>query len=130
MEQKNLPVFFMGHGSPINGIEENEFSQGWTRVAKTIPKPEAILCISAHWQTKGTFVTAMNKPQTIHDFYGFPKELYDVQYPAPGSKWLAEETKKVITNTRVDSDRDWGLDHGCWIVLRQMFPQADYPLSK
>ncbi len=123
-----MPVLFIGHGSPMNAIEDNEFTIAWRAVAKTIPKPKAILCISAHWETKGTFVTAMEKPKTIHDFGGFPKALFDTQYPAPGSKWLAEETKKIITSTTIGLDEAWGLDHGSWSVLKQLYPAADVPV--
>ncbi|HWZ23530.1 MAG TPA: 4,5-DOPA dioxygenase extradiol [Cytophagaceae bacterium] len=127
-QDEEMPVLFIGHGSPMNGIEENEFTKAWRAVARTIPKPKAILCISAHWETKGTFVTAMEKPKTIHDFGGFPKELFDAQYPAPGSKWLADETKKIITSTNVGLDEAWGLDHGSWSVLKQLYPAADVPV--
>lgn len=123
-----MPVLFIGHGSPMNAIEDNEFTIGWRAMAKTIPKPKAILCISAHWETKGTYVTAMEKPKTIHDFGGFPKSLFDTQYPALGSKWLAEETKKIITLTSVGLDESWGLDHGSWSVLKQLYPDADVPV--
>jgi 4,5-DOPA dioxygenase extradiol len=112
----------------MNGIEDNEFSRGWQEVARTLPKPKAILCISAHWEAQGTLVTAMAKPRTIHDFYGFPQPLFEVQYPAPGSPWLAQETKNAITKTTVRFDETWGLDHGCWVVLRRMFPHADIPV--
>src|SRR5690606_77382 len=107
-----MPVLFLGHGSPMNAIEENEFVKGFRNIAIDIPKPSAILCISAHWETKGTFVTAMPNPSTIHDFGGFPQELFDVQYPAPGSPDLAKETKALITKTSVGLDDKWGLDHG------------------
>ena len=123
-----MPVLFIGHGSPMNAIEDNEFAIAWRAVAKTITKPKAILCISAHWETKGTYVTAMEKPKTIHDFGGFPKALFDTQYPALGSKWLAEETKKIITLTSVGLDETWGLDHGSWSVLKQLYPDADVPV--
>ena len=96
---EQMPALFLGHGSPMNAIEENQFVQGFRDIAKNIPKPNAILCISAHWETKGTFVTAMQKPSTIHDFGGFPKALYEVQYPAPGSPELAKETKSIIKKT-------------------------------
>jgi 4,5-DOPA dioxygenase extradiol len=124
-QDEEMPVLFVGHGNPMNAIEDNDFTKAWRTVAKTLPKPKAILCISAHWETKGTFVTAMEKPKTIHDFGGFPKELFDTQYPAPGSKWLADETKKIITSTQVGLDESWGLDHGSWSVLKQLYPAAD-----
>lgn len=123
-----MPVLFVGHGNPMNAIEDNAFSREMKAVGKKLPHPKAILMISAHWETKGTFVTAMDKPETIHDFGGFPKELFDVQYPAPGSKWLAEETQKTVTSTPVELDNRWGLDHGCWSVTKNMFPQADVPI--
>jgi 4,5-DOPA dioxygenase extradiol len=126
--EKLMPVFFIGHGSPMNAIEDNEFSRGWKEAGGKIPKPKAILCISAHWETRGTQVTAMESPPTIHDFGGFPKELYEVQYPAPGSSWLASQTKNAIKKTGVLFNEDWGLDHGCWSVLRRMFPDADIPV--
>lgn len=123
-----MPVLFVGHGSPMNAIEENEFVEGWRNIGKTIPCPKAILCVSAHWETKGTFVTAVPKPQTIHDFGGFPKALFDVQYPAPGSPELAHETKRIITKTTVGLDEKWGLDHGAWSVIRRIYPEADVPV--
>lgn len=123
-----MPVLFIGHGSPMNAIEDNEFSKGWRAMAKTLPKPTAILCVSAHWETKGTFVTAMEKPKTIHDFGGFPQDLFNVRYPAPGSKWLAEETKQVLTQTTVGLDEAWGFDHGAWSVLKHLYPDAAIPV--
>lgn len=123
-----MPVLFLGHGSPMNAIEENEFVTGFRNIAKSIPKPNAILCISAHWETKGTFVTAMQNPSTIHDFGGFPKELFEVQYPAPGSPELAKETKSLITKTEVGLDDKWGLDHGAWSVIKHLYPNADIPV--
>jgi 4,5-DOPA dioxygenase extradiol len=123
-----MPVLFVGHGSPMNGIEDNEFSKYWKKLATEIQKPKAVLCISAHWLTKGTFVTAMEKPQTIYDFGGFPQALSEVQYPAPGNPKLAEDTAKLITSTSVGLDYDWGLDHGTWTVLRHMYPTADIPI--
>lgn len=123
-----MPVLFLGHGSPMNAIEENEFVSGFRHVAKTIPKPHAILCVSAHWETKGTFVTAMQDPPTIHDFGGFPKALFDVQYPAPGSPELAKETQSLITKTGVGLDDKWGLDHGAWSVIKHLYPAADIPV--
>jgi len=127
-ERKELmPVLFIGHGSPMNAIERNQFTEGWRSIAATLTKPDAILCISAHWETWGTCVTAMDKPKTIHDFGGFPKELYEVQYPSPGSPELAEEIKNVITKADIRMDKDWGLDHGCWSVIKHFYPAADIP---
>lgn len=123
-----MPVLFLGHGSPMNAIEENEFVTGFRTIAKTIQKPNAILCISAHWETKGTFVTAMQNPPTIHDFGGFPKALFDVQYPAKGSPELAQETKQLITQTQIGLDEKWGLDHGAWSVIKHLYPNADVPV--
>jgi 4,5-DOPA dioxygenase extradiol len=123
-----MPVLFLGHGSPMNAIEENEFVAGWREVGKTLPRPQAFLCISAHWETRGTFVTAMDSPTTIHDFGGFPPQLYEVQYPAPGSPELAAETKKIIAKTEVGLDQKWGLDHGCWSVVRHLYPAAVVPV--
>ena len=123
-----MPVLFFGHGSPMNAIEENEFVAEWRNIGKTLPKPKAILCISAHWETRGTFVTAMENPTTIHDFGGFPKELFDKQYPAPGSPELAKETKNLIKKTDIGLDEKWGLDHGCWSVLSRIYPNADVPI--
>jgi 4,5-DOPA dioxygenase extradiol len=123
-----MPVLFVGHGSPMNAIEENEFTQGWREIAKALPRPNAILCVSAHWETRGTFVTAMKMPKTIHDFGGFPMELYDVQYPAPGDPELANETKSIIKDQIIGLDEKWGLDHGCWSVLSRMYPAADIPV--
>ncbi|MBZ0099062.1 MAG: dioxygenase, partial [Taibaiella sp.] len=123
-----MPVLFVGHGSPMNAIEDNEFSQRWAKMAKEIPVPKAVLIVSAHWLTKGTHVTAMNHPKTIHDFGGFPKALFDVQYPAPGHPELAKETAALITSTNVGLDHDWGLDHGAWSVVKQMYPEANIPM--
>ncbi len=125
---EKMPVLFLGHGSPMNAIEENEFVQGFRKIGKEIPKPNAVLVVSAHWETKGTFVTAMEKPQTIHDFGGFPKELYEVQYPAPGSPELAKQTKSIIKKTEVGLDLNWGLDHGAWSVVKHLYPDADVPV--
>ena len=123
-----MPVLFLGHGSPMNAIELNEFSRGWQQIGKSLPVPNAILCVSAHWETRGTFVTAMEKPRTIHDFGGFPRALFDVQYPAPGSPDLARETSKIITQTNVGLDENWGLDHGAWSVIKHLYPKADIPV--
>lgn len=123
-----MPVLFLGHGSPMNAIEENEFVEGWRNIGKTLPRPNAILCVSAHWETRGTCVTAMENPKTIHDFGGFPKELFEVQYPAPGSPELAKETKDIVSKTEVGLDEKWGLDHGCWSVIKHLYPEADIPV--
>ena len=123
-----MPVLFIGHGSPMNGIENNVFSQQWAKTANEIMKPKAIIVISAHWLTNGTFVTAMDKPKTIHDFGGFPDELFAVQYPAPGDPLLAQETRDLIQSTNVGLNHDWGLDHGAWTVVRRMYPDASIPV--
>ena len=123
-----MPVLFVGHGSPMNGIEDNEFSQRWTQMGKEIPKPTAVLVISAHWFSKGTRITAMDFPETIHDFGGFPQALFDVQYPAPGNPALAIETAELIHSAHVELDHDWGLDHGAWTVVRHMYPEAKIPV--
>ena len=128
LQEELMPVFFIGHGSPMNGIEDNEFSQKWGEIGRTVPVPKAVLVVSAHWFTRGTAITAMNFPKTIHDFGGFPQALFDTQYPAPGSPELAEETSKLITSTAVELDHDWGLDHGAWTILTHMFPEANIPV--
>ncbi|MFY7758132.1 MAG: 4,5-DOPA dioxygenase extradiol [Flavobacterium stagni] len=123
-----MPVLFIGHGSPMNGIEDNDFSKSWAAMGQSIPKPSAVLVVSAHWLTRGTHITAMEQPKTIHDFGGFPDELFRVQYPAPGSPELAVETQKIITSVPVELDHEWGLDHGTWTVVRHMYPKADIPV--
>lgn len=124
-EEEKLPVLFIGHGSPMNGIEDNEFSRTWSKFGNEIPKPKAVLVISAHWLTNGTHITAMNNPKTIHDFGGFPQALFDVHYPAKGNPELAKYTSELITSTSIGLDHDWGLDHGTWTVVRHMYPNAD-----
>lgn len=123
-----MPILFLGHGSPMNAIEDNEFVQGFRKIAQTIPRPTAILCVSAHWYTKGTFVTAMENPKTIHDFGGFPKALFDVQYPAKGSPALASAIQQTLQSSSVGLDQHWGLDHGAWSVLKHLYPNADIPV--
>lgn len=123
-----MPALFMGHGSPMNGIEDNEFSKTWSELGNLLPVPKAVIVISAHWLTKGTGITAMEFPKTIHDFGGFPEALYKVQYPAKGSPDLAEQTKKLVRMTDVHLDHDWGLDHGAWTVVRHMYPDAQIPV--
>ncbi len=123
-----MPVLFLGHGSPMNAIELNEFSKGWRNIGETLPVPKAVLCISAHWETRGTYVTAMERPRTIHDFGGFPQVLYDVQYPAPGSPDLAESVRDQITDVQIGLDESWGLDHGAWSVIKHLFPEAEIPV--
>ena len=123
-----MPVLFLGHGSPMNAIEENQFVTGFRNLAKTLPQPNAILCISAHWFTNGTKVTAMEMPRTIHDFGGFPQALFDVQYPAKGSSELAIETQKLLLPTAIELDEEWGLDHGAWSVIKHLYPDANVPV--
>jgi 4,5-DOPA dioxygenase extradiol len=123
-----MPVLFLGHGSPMNAIEENEFVAGFRRIGQEIPRPSAVLCISAHWETRGTFVTAMEKPPTIHDFGGFPKELFEVQYPAPGDPVLARQIKEMVKKTEAGLDQKWGIDHGAWSVVKHLYPDADVPV--
>jgi 4,5-DOPA dioxygenase extradiol len=127
VQDRKMPALFIGHGSPMNGIEDNAFSQRWAAMGKEIPTPQAVLVVSAHWLTRGTAITAMAQPQTIHDFGGFPKALFDVQYPAPGHPKLAEETAAMI-KTNVHLDHDWGLDHGSWSVVKNMYPEANIPV--
>jgi 4,5-DOPA dioxygenase extradiol len=124
-----MPVLFIGHGSPMNAIEDNEFSRGWrAAVAQSLPRPKAVLCVSAHWESDGIWVTAMEKPRTIHDFGGFPRELYEKQYPAPGSPTLAKEIINLLKDENAALDKEWGLDHGTWSVLSRMYPEADIPV--
>jgi 4,5-DOPA dioxygenase extradiol len=125
---KKMPVLFIGHGSPMNAIEQNRYHLEWQRLGRELPKPTAILCVSAHWQTVGTRITAMEKPRTIYDFGGFPEALYKATYPAPGSPVLAAETIKTLQSTQAQEDHSWGLDHGTWSVLLPMYPLADIPV--
>ncbi len=125
-----MPALFVGHGNPMNAIEDNEFSRAWAALAAALPRPRSILCVSAHWETQGVAVTAMDHPRTIHDFYGFPRELFAVRYPAPGAAGLASIVNKLAGDTDVRPDHDWGLDHGTWSVLCRMYPDADIPVAQ
>jgi 4,5-DOPA dioxygenase extradiol len=127
-QERMMPVLFIGHGSPMNGIEDTEFSRRWTSMAREIATPKAVLVVSAHWFTKGTKITAMEFPKTIHDFGGFPKELFEVQYPAPGHPALAKQTAELVHSANIELDHDWGLDHGAWTIIRHMYPQANVPV--
>lgn len=127
-QDEKMPVLFIGHGSPMNALEDNEFTRNWQKLAAEIPKPKAILVVSAHWLTDGTYVSAVQKPETIHDFGGFPKALFDVQYPAPGDPALAKTIAEGVSSTTVGLDGNWGFDHGAWSVARPMYPAADIPM--
>ena len=123
-----MPVVFFGHGSPMNALSKNRYTEAWRRIGEAIPKPKAVLCISAHWYIRGTAVTAMTQPRTIHDFGGFPQRLFEVQYPAPGDPQLAVRVRDLLAPTEVQLDQSWGLDHGTWSVLVHLFPKADVPV--
>ncbi|MFP1873057.1 4,5-DOPA dioxygenase extradiol [Lonsdalea quercina] len=129
MNVSRMPAFFLGHGSPMNVLEDNIYTETWRKLGETLPRPKAIVAVSAHWFTRGTAVTAMDAPRTIHDFGGFPQALFDTQYPAPGSPALARQIQQLLSPVPVHLDeRDWGLDHGSWGVLIKAFPQADIPV--
>jgi len=128
VKKAEMPVLFLGHGSPMNAVENNAFSSGWRALGKRLSRPSAILCVSAHWQTAGTAVHISRTPRTIHDFYGFPKELYSVTYPCPGAPEMAERVRGLVRRAQVRRDMEWGLDHGAWSVIRRLFPGADVPV--
>jgi 4,5-DOPA dioxygenase extradiol len=123
-----MPVIFFGHGNPMNAILKNIYTDAWAAIGESIPRPKAVLSVSAHWYVRGTAVTANVAPPTIHDFGGFPRELYEAEYPAPGSPKLAGEVKKLLSPSSVNLDETWGLDHGTWSVLINVFPGADIPI--
>lgn len=128
-QQQRAPVFFIGHGSPMNALEDNAFTRSLKSMREIYPDPQAILCISAHWMTEGSWVTAMAQPKTIHDFYGFPQELFEIQYPAPGDPQIAGRISDIVQDPKVYLDKEtWGLDHGTWSVLRHVFPEAKIPV--
>src|SRR3954468_2356064 len=122
------PAIFFGHGNPLNALMENDYTRGWATVGMSIPRPPAVLCVSAHWYLPGTAVTAMKAPRTIHDFGGFPRELYEVKYPAPGDPQLASRVRDLLAPISVGLDCGWGVDHGTWSVLCHVFPRADVPI--
>ena len=126
--RKTMPTIFFGHGNPMNAIQINAYSKGWTAIGTQVPKPKAVIAISAHWYIPGTSVTAMSAPRTIHDFGGFPSELYRIEDPAPGDPVIASRVQNLLEPISVDRDEQWGLDHGTWAVLRHVFPRADVPV--
>jgi 4,5-DOPA dioxygenase extradiol len=128
MPAEHLPAVFIGHGSPMNTLEDNRYLRAWRALGQSLPRPRAILAVSAHWQTRGTAVTAMDRPRTIHDLRGFPRELFEFQYPAPGDPGLAARVRELLAPVDVQMNQDWGLDHGTWSVLAHVFPDADIPV--
>jgi 4,5-DOPA dioxygenase extradiol len=125
---ETMPALFFGHGNPMNALEDNAYTRAWRAIGESIPRPKAIVAVSAHWYLPGTWVTAMADPRTIHDFGGFPRELHQFEYPAPGDPALARQLQHRLAPTVVGLDQDWGLDHGTWSVLCHMFPDADVPV--
>jgi len=125
---ERMPILFLGHGSPMNAIEDNQFVRGFKEIGKSLPKPSAILCVSAHWYTRGTQVLSSAMPKMIYDFGGFPDELYKIKYPAPGNPTLASEINQMLSHNHSNLTEDWGLDHGAWTVLMHLFPEANIPV--
>jgi 4,5-DOPA dioxygenase extradiol len=125
---ERMPLLFIGHGSPLFTLGDNYYTESWKKLGRDLPRPEAVVCISAHWQTAGTYVTAMPKPQTIHDFGGFPPALYDIRYEAPGDPDLAGVISNAVTGSVISPDQSWGLDHGAWTVIRHIYPDAEVPV--
>src|ERR1043166_6528817 len=123
-----MPVIFFGHGNPLNALQQNDWTEGWATIGKSIPRPRAIVCVSAHWYLPATLVTAMDQPRTIHDFGGFPRELYQVQYRAPGSVEIARQVQELLAPLPAGLDQSWGLDHGTWSVLVHAYPEANVPV--
>ncbi|MGC3979091.1 MAG: 4,5-DOPA dioxygenase extradiol [Paludibacteraceae bacterium] len=129
MKQATMPALFVGHGNPMNALETNQFTETWRKLGESIPTPKSIVSVSAHWETKDTYVTGMEYPKTIHDFGGFPKQLFEVEYPAKGNPELASKITEIVSSKRINIDiNNWGLDHGTWSVLVHMFPKADIPV--
>lgn len=130
-DRKRMPALFIGHGSPMNALADNSFTQTLKDLGQRLPPPRAILCISAHWMTEGSWITQMERPKTIHDFYGFPQALFDIQYPAPGDPELAENIRTQVLDPKIHLDSEiWGLDHGTWSILKHMYPKADLPVMQ
>jgi 4,5-DOPA dioxygenase extradiol len=124
-----MPAIFFGHGNPMNALLRNEWTEGWAAIGKSLERPRGVLCVSAHWYLPGTLVTAMTAPRTIHDFGGFPRELYQVRYPAPGNPELARRVQEILAPLPVELDNSWGLDHGTWSVLMHVFPEVTFPVE-